>query len=144
MSRDFAIHGTARAELLCTCVASVRLQTLVACICRSASADAWRRRLPQYLESPPVCDRPKETTRSDGPLVSVGVQDCTLHCLWCRVSLGYRTRNSSRWRVIINIHLISRPLLPSPTLKKIVGWRNSVATGFLEKRLEFSMGKCRY
>ena len=53
--RDFAIYGTARAELLCTCVASVRVQTLVACFCRSACAVAWRRHLPPYLESPPVC-----------------------------------------------------------------------------------------
>ena len=34
----------------------MRVQTLVACICRSARADAWRRRLLPYLESPPVCD----------------------------------------------------------------------------------------
>ena len=34
--RGFAIDGTARAELMCTCVASVRVQMLVACICRSA------------------------------------------------------------------------------------------------------------
>ena len=55
-SRDFAIYGTARAELLCVCVcvcvASVRVQTLVACICRSVCAVAWRGRLPPYLESP--------------------------------------------------------------------------------------------
>ena len=52
------MYGTARAELLCTCVARVRVQTLAACICRSAYAVAWRRRLPPYLESPPACDRP--------------------------------------------------------------------------------------
>ena len=53
-SQDFAMYGTARAELLCACVAGVRVQTLVACICRSACAVAWRRRLPPSLESPPV------------------------------------------------------------------------------------------
>ena len=57
--RGFAIYGTARSELLCTCVASVRVQTLVAGICRSACAVPWRRRLLPYFESPPVCDRPK-------------------------------------------------------------------------------------
>ena len=55
--RGFAIYGTARADLLCTCVAGVRVQTLVAFICRSACAVAWRRRLPPYLDSPSVCDR---------------------------------------------------------------------------------------
>ena len=44
-------YGTARAELLCTCVASLRVQTLVACICRSACIVASRRRLLPYLES---------------------------------------------------------------------------------------------
>ena len=42
----------------CVCVARVRVQTLVACICRSACADAWHRRSPPYLESPPVCEWP--------------------------------------------------------------------------------------
>ena len=54
--RGFAISGTVHAELLCTCVASVRVQTLVACICRFACAVAWRQRLSPYLESPPACD----------------------------------------------------------------------------------------
>ena len=62
------MYGTARAELLRTCVASMRVQTLVACICRSACAVAWRRRLPPYLESPPVYDRPK-VGRTQGALI---------------------------------------------------------------------------
>ena len=37
----------------CVSVASVLVQTLVANICRSAYADAWRRRLLPYIESPP-------------------------------------------------------------------------------------------
>ena len=32
---------------------------VLACTCRSACAVAWLRRLPPYLESPPVCDRLK-------------------------------------------------------------------------------------
>ena len=53
------MYGRAHADLLCTCVASVRVQTLVACICRCACAVAWRQRLPPYLEPLSVCDRPK-------------------------------------------------------------------------------------
>ena len=36
----------------------MRVQTLVACICRSACDVARRRRLPPHLDSPSVCDRP--------------------------------------------------------------------------------------
>ena len=44
---------------VCVCVADVHVHTfLVACIGRFACADAWRRRLPPSLESPPVCDGP--------------------------------------------------------------------------------------
>ena len=43
--RGFAMYGTARAELLCMCVASVRVQTLEVCICRSACAVAACRRI---------------------------------------------------------------------------------------------------
>ena len=68
--RGFAIYGTAHADLLFTCVASVPVQTLVACLCRSAYAVAWRRRLPPYLESPPVYDRPKSFT-DRGPCLPV-------------------------------------------------------------------------
>ena len=42
----------------CVCFASVQVQALAACIYRFACADAWPRRLPPYLESPPVCDGP--------------------------------------------------------------------------------------
>ena len=47
----------------CVCVASVRVHTLVARICRSACAVAWRRRLPPYLELPWVCDGPYNSLR---------------------------------------------------------------------------------
>lgn len=59
-SWDFAIslYGTAHTELLCVCVASKQVQMLVACICHSACAVAWRQHLPPYLKSPPVCNRP--------------------------------------------------------------------------------------
>ena len=51
------MYGTAHTELLCVwCY--LRVQTLVACICLSAWAVAWRRRPPPYFESPPVCDGP--------------------------------------------------------------------------------------
>ena len=54
------MYGTARADLLCTCVATMQVQMLVACICCSASAVAWHQHLPPYFESLPVCDRPKK------------------------------------------------------------------------------------
>ena len=57
VSRFCHMWNSARwtAVYVCRCV---RVQTLVACICRYACAVAWRWRLPPYLESPPVCDRP--------------------------------------------------------------------------------------
>ena len=44
----------------CVCVASVGLQTLVACICLSTYANAWRWLLPPYFELSAVCNGPKE------------------------------------------------------------------------------------
>ena len=35
-----------------------------ACICRSAYAVVWRKRLPTYLQSLPVCDRPDASCRA--------------------------------------------------------------------------------
>ena len=49
MCPGFAIYAMAHAELLCTCVASVQVQMLVACICRSARAVAWRQCCPRIL-----------------------------------------------------------------------------------------------
>ena len=49
---------------VCVCVYSVRVQTLVASICRSAYAVVWRQRLPSYLKSPPVCYSPDASCRA--------------------------------------------------------------------------------
>ena len=46
----------------CVFVANVQVQMLVACICRSACADALCQCLPPYLESLPLCDGPRGDT----------------------------------------------------------------------------------
>ena len=81
-----------RALNCCVRVASVRVQTMVACICRSACAVASRRRLPPYLESPPVRDRPKRLLIYQGQhLLALLLQvDLTNPTDWPRFTDGKR------------------------------------------------------